>query len=48
LIPGRELFDVVKANRVVVGTANVGVILVILVYRLLPDFPAVFGGLVTV
>ena len=41
-VPGGELIDVVKAKRAVVGTATAAVILVILVYRMLPDFPAVF------
>ena len=41
-VPGGELIDAVKAKRAVVGTATAAVILVVLVYRLLPDFPAVF------
>ena len=43
-VPGGELIDAVKAKRAVVGMATAAVILVILVYRLLPDFPAVFAA----
>ena len=43
-VPGGELIDAVKAKRAVVGAATAAVILVILVYRLLPDFPAVFAA----
>ena len=43
-VPGGELIDAVNAKRAVVGTATAAVILVILIYRLLPDFPAVFAA----
>ena len=43
-VPGGELIDTVRAKRAVVGMATAAVILVILVYRLLPDFPAVFAA----
>ena len=46
-VPGGELIDAVKAKRAVVGIATTAVILVILVYRLLPDFPAVFAAATT-
>src|SRR5262249_17219475 len=41
-VPGGELIGGVKARGRVGGRATAAVILVVLVYRLLPDFPVVF------
>jgi MFS family permease len=43
-VPAGELIDIVTAKRAVVGMGTAAVILVVLIFRLRPDFPAVFGA----
>jgi MFS family permease len=45
-VPAGELIDRVKSKRALVGTATTAVILVVLTYRLWPDFPSVFAAAV--
>jgi predicted MFS family arabinose efflux permease len=43
-IPGGELIDTVKSKRALVGAGIAAVILVVLTYRLRPQFPIVFAA----
>ena len=43
-VPAGELIDRVKSKRALVGTATTAVILVVLTYRLWPDFASVFAA----
>lgn len=45
-VPAGELIDRVKSKRALVGTGVAAVILVVLTYRLRPDFPSVFAAAV--
>jgi MFS family permease len=45
-VPAGELIDRVKSKRALVGTATTAVILVVLTYRLWPDFASVFAAAV--
>jgi MFS family permease len=45
-IPAGELIDRVKSKRALVGMGTAAVILVVLTYRLRPDFPSVFAAAV--
>jgi MFS family permease len=45
-VPAGELIDRVKPKRALVGTATTAVILVVLTYRLWPDFASVFAAAV--
>jgi MFS family permease len=45
-VPGGELIDTVRSKRAVVGTGIAAVILVVLIFRLRPDFPSVFAAAV--
>jgi MFS family permease len=41
-VPAGELIDIVKSKRAIVGAGTAAVILVVLTFRLRPDFPSVF------
>jgi len=43
-VPTGELIDRVKSKRTLVGAGIVAVILVVLIFRLRPDFPSVFAA----
>lgn len=43
-VPAGELIDIVKSKRALLATGTAAVIMVVLVYRLWPDFPAVLAA----
>ena len=45
-VPAGELIDTVKSKRALVGTGIAAIILVVLIFRLRPDFPPIFAAAV--